>query len=136
MTKFKIDYLGDLRTRCVHEVSGEELLTDAPLDNQGKGEYFSPTDLVGLALGSCVLTLMGIAAKRLGISINGTTLMVEKEMKAAPSRMIGKLAMNIVCPVILEPKAIEQLEKAARGCPVHHSLHPDIIQEFHFVWKS
>jgi putative redox protein len=79
---------------------------------------------------------MGIAAKRLGVSIDGTTLTVEKEMKSAPSRMIGKLAMHIACPVALEPKAIEQIEKAARGCPVHHSLHPDIVQEFHFVWKS
>jgi putative redox protein len=136
MTKFKIDYLGDLRTRCVHEQSGQELLTDAPLDNQGKGEFFSPTDLVGLALGSCVLTLMGIAAKRLGVSIEGSTLTVEKEMKGTPSRMIGKLILQITCPVVLESKAIEQIERAARNCPVHHSLHPDIIQEFHFTWKS
>ena len=136
MTRYEIVYEGELRTLCTHEESGQALLTDAPLDNQGKGEFFSPTDLVGIALGSCVLTLMGIAAKRLGISIGETKLSVEKEMKAAPARMIGRLVVRVFCPVPLEAKVIEQLEKAARGCPVHHSLHPDIVQEFYFDWKK
>lgn len=136
MTKFNIVYEGNLRTRSVHDKSHDVLLTDAPLDNKGKGEHFSPTDLLGIALGSCVLTLMGIAANRLGISIDGTQLSVEKTMKAAPARMIDKLILHISCQSPLDAKVIQELEKAAKGCPVHHSLHPDIIQEFHFSWKT
>ncbi len=134
MVAIDIKYEGNLRTTCIHRPSGEELTTDAPVDNQGKGEYFSPTDLLAASLGSCVLTLMGIAAKQLGIDISGTRLSVEKEMKAAPARMLGRLTLNIYCPSSFDPKITGQLEKAGRGCPVHHSLHPDVLQEFHFHW--
>ncbi len=134
MVKLLIEYEGDMMTRCVHEPTGEELYTDLPVDAKGKGRNFSPTDLVGVALGSCILTLMGIVAAKLNLDITGTTVAVEKEMKSAPARMIGKITLHIVCPRSFDPTATQQLEKAARNCPVHHSLHPDIVQEWHFQW--
>ena len=95
---------------------------------------FSPTDLVGAALGSCVLTLMGIVAKKLKIDIKGTHVTVVKEMALAPSRRIGKLTMTVKCPFQFPPDVAQKLITAAEGCPVHHSLHPDIEQEFIFLW--
>jgi len=134
MTTIDILYEGELRTRCTRRQGADVILTDAPVDNQGKGEHFSPTDLLAASLGSCVLTLMGIAAKRLKVDLSGMCLSVEKEMKLAPSRRIGKLILHVVCPRSFDREIIEQLEKAGHGCPVHHSLHPDIVQEMHFQW--
>ncbi|MDE3045684.1 MAG: OsmC family protein [Verrucomicrobiota bacterium] len=133
MTKTIFTYQGELRTVCRHE-SGVELVTDAPKDNQGKGESFSPTDLVAVALASCMLTLMGIAARKLGIDLKGMTAEAEKEMAAHPSRRIGKLVVRIRCPLALSPEQRAKLEQAALTCPVHASLHPDIKQEIDFVW--
>ncbi len=134
MAKIVISYEGDLRTRCLHQAGSSVVMTDAPIDNHGQGEYFSPTDLLAISLGSCVLTLMGIVAKRLNVDLSGTTLAVEKEMKLVPHRMLGKLILHIRCPRGFDAGIIDQLEKAGRGCPVHHSLHPDIVQEMHFQW--
>lgn len=134
MTQVDIEYLGGLRTRCLHKESGDEIETDAPKDNHGKGEKFSPTDLVSAALGSCVLTVMGILAERLKLDLTGTTAEVVKEMESAPSRRIGKLKVLIRCPRTFDKQEIDRLERVAMSCPVHHSLHPDIHQEFIFQW--
>jgi putative redox protein len=134
MTEIDIWYEGQLSTRCVHRENGQEIRTDAPKDNQGKGEMFSPTDLFAASLGSCVLTVMGILAERIGVDITGTKISVTKEMASAPSRRIGKLTLVLTSPHRFDPDITQRLEKAATGCPVHHSLHPDVIQEYTFNW--
>jgi len=136
MAEVDIWYEGDLTTRARHRETGVELLTDAPKDNQGKGRNFSPTDLVAVALGSCVLTLMGIQANRLKIDITGTKLSVSKEMAAMPARRIAKIKMLIICPRSFSPEIVERLKQAAENCPVHNSLHPDVIQEFVYQWGA
>jgi putative redox protein len=126
MTEVFVRYLGDLHTEARHGPSGATFITDAPVDNQGKGEAFSPTDLVGTALGTCVLTIMGILAKRHDWDLSGTTVKVTKEMVTAPIRRIGKLTVEIHVPHDLPPDARRALEAGAHTCPVHKSLHPDI----------
>lgn len=132
MTKIKATYLGDLRVQCVHQ-SGATLQTDAPKDNHGKGENFSPTDLLPTALASCMLTLMGISAKKLGLSLEGSSIDAEKEMVDGPRR-IGKIRIRFSSSFSPTPEAREKLEQAARSCPVHYSLHPDIAIELTFHW--
>lgn len=126
MTKIEIQYEGDLHCRAVHAPTGTALRTDAPPDNQGKGESFSPTDLVGTAMGTCMLTIMGIYARRKGIDMNGSRVEVLKEMIADPARRIGRLTATFTLPARLTSIQRAALENAARGCPVHHSLHPDV----------
>ena len=126
MTKIDIQYEGELHCRAVHGPTGTALMTDAPPDNQGKGESFSPTDLVGTAMGTCMLTIMGIYARRKGIDMNGSRVEVLKEMVADPARRIGRLTATFTLPVQLTTIQRAALENAARGCPVHHSLHPDV----------
>lgn len=133
MTKMKVLYLGDLHTECTHE-SGAKIETDAPKDNQGKGEAFSPTDLFAVSLASCMVTLMGIYARKIAVDLKGTTAEVEKEMSVAGARRIGKIIVRIRCPILPNPQAREKLEKAALDCPVQMSLHPDIKVEVDFVW--
>ncbi len=134
MAQIDIYYEGNLSTRAVFPDTGEEIFTDAPKDNQGEGKRFSPTDLVGVALGSCVLTLMGIMAKKLGVDISGTKASVSKEMAAAPVRRIASIAVVVTSPHRFSDEITEKLEKAGHFCPVHHSLHPDIAQSFTFKW--
>lgn len=134
MVKTKITYQGGLRTAAHHGPSGSEFLTDAPVDNNGKGESFSPTDLVGTALGSCILTVMGIAAERMGLDMSGAEATVEKSMVADPKRRIGELKVNIHMPSGLSEKDRQRLERIALSCPVHQSLHPDIKLPITFVW--
>jgi putative redox protein len=134
MAETEIIYEGDLRTLCIHGESGEKILTDAPKDNQGKGRYFSPTDLVGVALGSCVMTIMGIYAARQGLSLEGMKARVSKEMENRPSRRIKKLILHFTCPTKFDEETQKRLERIALECPVHASLHPDLIQEFSFSW--
>ncbi len=126
-------YLGDLHTECTHD-SGAKIETDAPKDNMGKGEAFSPTDLFAVSLGSCMLTMMGIMAKKLGVDLKGTKAEVDKEMVSAPYRKIGKIVVRIQSPVLPNPSAREKLEREAIECPVHQSLHPDVKVEVDFVW--
>jgi uncharacterized OsmC-like protein len=137
MTKLKAIYLGDLRTRCVHE-SGAEIATDAPRDNpaayQGRGEYFSPTDLFAVSLGSCMLTLMGVAAHQLGLDLKGATAEVEKEMSLHPLRRIGKMIVRIHSKLSPTPEEMKKMEQMAIQCPIHASIHPDIRLEIDFVW--
>jgi uncharacterized OsmC-like protein len=128
-------YKGSLRTEAVHLQSGTVIETDAPVDNQGKGERFSPTDLVATALASCMGTVMGIAARTHGIDIDGTTFSVEKIMVADPRR-IGEIKINITFPTNqnYEEKHRTLLQKAAMTCPVFESLHPDLKKTVLFIW--
>ena len=122
MVQVDVVYEGGLRVRATHEPSGRELVTDAPVDNQGKGESFSPTDLVATALGTCMLTIIGIVAERHGWEVVGATARVEKGMVADPVRRIGSLEVVITVPGDRTEKERELLEKAAMTCPVHKSL--------------
>ncbi|MGD0831132.1 MAG: OsmC family protein [Terracidiphilus sp.] len=134
MVAIQIEYQGELHCTAVHGPSGTELNTDAPKDNQGRGESFSPTDLVATALGSCMLTVMGITARTLNIDIGGTTAIVEKEMTTTPPRMIASLNVKIRVPQIISKENQQKLERAAHTCPVHKSLHPDIKSPIEFTW--
>lgn len=127
MVSISIQYQGDLHCQAIHSPSLAELSTDAPSDNNGKGESFSPTDLLATALGTCMLTIMGIAANTYSINITGTTLTVVKHMINQPTRRIGSLTVSIILPQ-LEYSAKERdiLILAAKTCPVMQSIHPDI----------
>ena len=129
-----IIYEGNLRTRATHLYSGTEILTDAPLDNQGLAQAFSPTDLVATALGSCIASIMGIKAREMNLNIKGTTLHVNKIMASDPRRIV-EVEVQIKFPANQfsdKEKAI--FENAAKHCPVAKSLHPDIIQQIDFTW--
>lgn len=126
MVKMSMFYEGELHCRLVHGPSSAQITTDAPVDNMGKGEAFSPTDLVGAALGSCILTVMGIVAQRHNINMVGATAEVNKEMVTSPIRRIGKLTVDIQMPKGIDPAKREMLERTAHSCPVHKSLHPDV----------
>jgi putative redox protein len=134
MVTIDIEYKGDLRTEAVHQPSGTHLNTDAPKDNQGKGESFSPSDLVATALGSCMMTIMGIAARNMNVDLKGTQVTVQKEMVAVPLRRIGKLGVQIKVPTKLTDEQKKKLEQAAMTCPVHKSLHPDVQMPIEFIW--
>jgi putative redox protein len=134
MVAIQLEYQGDLHCNAVHGPSSTHLTTDAPTDNQGRGETFSPTDLVATALGTCMLTIMGIMARTLNIDIAGTTATVEKEMTTAAPRMIQTLAVKIHVPHSLPPETQQKLERAAHTCPVHKSLHPDVHTPIDFTW--
>ena len=134
MVAIQLEYQGDLRCKAVHGPSGTELNTDAPKDNQGRGESFSPTDLVATALGTCMLTVMGITARTLNIDLAGTTATVEKEMTTTPPRMIASLSVRIRVPHSLSPENKQKLERAAHTCPVHKSLHPNVQAPIEFIW--
>ncbi len=135
MVKITGEYQGDLHCVAQHESSGNTLVTDAPKDNQGRGEAFSPTDLVATALASCILTTMGIVARRHpDWDLTGATAVVTKEMVSAPTRRIGKLAVRIHIPSDLPTAARQALELAAHTCPVHKSLHPDVEAPIEFSY--
>ena len=128
-------YLGGLRTEAQHLASQEIIITDAPKDNQGKGEAFSPTDLVATALASCMITIMGIKAQDLGIDLTGTQAEITKIMGTEPRR-ISALQIQLTFNSSFDSKTQTLLERAALTCPVAHSLHPDIRQEVLFIWPS
>lgn len=136
MVKINIVYEGNLRCRLTHGPSGNEILTDAPVDNMGKGEAFSPTDLVAAALGSCMLTVMGIVAGRHQINMDGAQVEVQKEMITQPIRRIGKIAVLIKMPKGIDPSKRNMLEIAAHSCPVHKSLHPDVEIPVSFLYPD
>ena len=133
MVNIQVEYQGDLHCKATHGPSGAELSTDAPRDNQGRGGSFSPTDLVATALGSCMITIMAIAARTLNIDVSGATATVEKEMTATPPRMIASLKVKIHVPHSISPEVKEKFERAAHTCPVHKSLHPDIQAPIEFT---
>jgi putative redox protein len=134
MVEIQVVYEGDLHTRCVHGPSGSALETDAPVDNEGRGERFSPTDLLATALGSCMLTVMGILARRRGFKLEGARVRVEKHMAERPVRRVARLALDFAMPPGIPEDARKPLERAAHTCPVHQSLHPDVAVELRFHW--
>ena len=136
MVKITMRYEGDLHCVATHEPSGTELSTDAPRDNQGRGESFSPTDLVATALGTCILTTVAIAARTLSLDVSGSTATVVKEMVTTPHRRIGSLATTLHIPHDLSPQDRRKLEHAAHTCPVHRSLHPEVQAPIDFLWGT
>jgi putative redox protein len=133
MVAINIKYQGDMHCQAVHGPSGTTLETDAPADNLGKAESFSPTDLVATALGTCILTVMGIKSQSMNVDITGSTASVEKEMATGPRR-IGKLTVTVRVPHKLPDHQIQQLERAAFTCPVHKSMSPQVEMPIDFVW--
>jgi uncharacterized OsmC-like protein len=129
----KVTYTGGLRTKSVHLQSGTEIITDAPTDNNGKGEAFSPTDMVANSLATCMLTIMGIKANQLDVNFDGSTASVTKIMRAEP-RMISKIIVEFNMNMSADEKTKTILERAALTCPVYLSLHPDIQKEVTFNW--
>ena len=127
MTTSKVTYQGDLRTTALHLQSNNEIITDAPLDNQGKGEAFSPTDLLATSLASCMLTIIGIKARDMEIDIAGTTAEVTKIMAAEPRR-VSEIHVEITFNQELDDKTQKIFYNTALTCPVAKSIHPDIIQ--------
>ena len=130
-----VTYLGELRTNAVHLASENSFITDAPLDNQGKGEAFSPTDIVSTALASCLLTIMGIKAKNLNLDLRGTKAQVKKIMASEPRR-IEEIKIEINVNKSFDSKTQRLLERAALNCPVAKSLHPDLKQNITFNWPA
>ncbi|MEM6686233.1 MAG: OsmC family protein [Bacteroidota bacterium] len=130
----KVTYTGSLRTVSTHIKSGNEFITDAPTDNNGKGEAFSPTDTVATGLASCMLTVMGIKAAQLGVNMENTTAEVTKTMASDPRR-ISKIEVQVYLPFEADNKTKKILENTANTCPVHYSLHPDIEKIVEFHWK-
>ena len=128
-------YTGDLNVTVRHELSGTELETAAPLDNHGDGSSFSPTDLVASSLGSCILTVMAIAARNEGIPFDDAGFRVEKHMASDPRR-IAALPLVITMPAGLSPAQRERLEKVGSHCPVHRSIHPDLDTPLTFEYPD
>ena len=135
MVEVSIDYSGMLHCSAMHGPSGTVLATDAPLDNQGKGESFSPTDLVATALGTCIATTMAIVAERHQVELKGLTVQVTKEMASDPRR-IGRLTIELRIPLPADHPQRELLEKTALGCPVHRSLSADMERPTKFFWEG
>lgn len=131
----KVTYLGNLRTECEHLQSGNTIITDAPVDNQGKGEAFSPTDIVATALASCMMTIIGIKASDMELDVKGTTASVTKIMAADPRRIAG-IEVVLAFPATYDDKTTTILERAAKTCPVLYSLHPDIDIQVVFNYRK
>jgi putative redox protein len=134
MVEISISYKGQLRCAATHGPSGTTINTDAPKDNMGKGEAFSPTDLVATALGTCMVTTMAISAQHHNIPFEGATAKVGKEMVRTPLRRIGQLTVEITVPMKLSEENERRLRAAALSCPVHKSLHPDVQIPVKFYW--
>jgi len=134
LVRIQSEYQGDLHCTSVHTPSKTELATDAPVDNQGRGESFSPTDLVATSLGTCMLTTMGILARTLDVDLTGATVTVDKEMSSNPPRKVHRLVVSIRIPRTTSPENQQRLENAAYTCPVKRSIHPDIETPIEFTW--
>lgn len=130
-------YNGNLRCSATHTPSSSTIITDAPTDNGGKGEAFSPTDLVAAAVGTCIMTIMGIIAKGSEMDLTGMQIKVQKEMAAKPSRRIGRLTTTVLFPKGLNLSDTEKrkLEKTVEMCPVKQSLHPEVMVEAKFIYS-
>lgn len=129
-----VTYNGELRTTCLHLASGNSIITDAPIDNHGKGEAFSPTDLVATALGACMLTVMGIKAAQMQLNLDGTRCEITKIIGSEPRRISGIVAKLEFPANGFTEKEKTILENTAKTCPVHYSLHPEINQDVQFIW--
>ena len=134
MSRANIVYQNNLRTETEHIASGEKIITDAPVDNNGKGEAFSPTDLVATALGSCMITIMAISANKYDIDMSGTNASVKKIMGSDPRR-ISEISIDINMNKNIEEKDRKRLERSALTCPVHKSLHPDLEKKISFIYS-
>ena len=134
MSRANIVYQNNLRTETEHIASGEKIITDAPVDNNGKGEAFSPTDLVATALGSCMITIMAISANKYDIDVTGTNASVKKIMGSDPRR-ISEISIDINMNKKIEEIDRKRLERAALACPVHKSLHPDLEKKIRFIYS-
>ncbi len=134
MTTSKIIYNGELRTTCEHIRSGNTFMTDAPIDNKGLGQAFSPTDIVATGLGSCMITVMGIKASDMGIDLKNSTIEITKHMVSGPRR-ISKIEVRLSLPKDVSDKHRSILENTANTCPVYLSLHPDIEKAVSFCWE-
>jgi len=130
----KVVYLSDLRTECEHRQSSNTFITDAPLDNNGKGEAFSPTDTVATALASCMLTVMGIKAGAMDLKLDGSVAEVTKVMSSQPRR-ISEIRVRLHMNLTVDAKQCQILERTGLTCPVNESLHPDIKRVITFNWK-
>lgn len=126
MVEINIRYTGDLGCTATHGPSGSTLNTDAPVDNQGKGANFSPTDLIATGLGTCIATTLAIVAARIPFDPSGMTVQVKKEMTSAPPRRIGRLEVVVRIPQELTPEQQNKVDHFAHACPVHRSLHPEV----------
>lgn len=136
MVKITGEYQGDLHCTARHEPSGSVLVTDAPKDNQGRGEAFSPTDLVATALATCIATTMAIAARKHSVELKGLRYEVTKEMSTDAPRRIVRLATTIWMPIPEDHPAAKPLVGAAHACPVHQSLHPSVEKPITFLWSK
>ncbi|WP_297848973.1 OsmC family protein [uncultured Desulfovibrio sp.] len=136
MATISARYLGDLRVECTHTQSGTKIITDAPVDNHGKGQAFSPTDLCATAVGACAMTIIGLYARNHGVDVTGAEMEITKSMSADPRR-IGKVEVVFTMPDRpYSEKEKKVMERAAHTCPVHLSLHPDVEQVFTFKWRQ
>ncbi|MBC7447372.1 MAG: OsmC family protein [Hymenobacteraceae bacterium] len=138
MPTIETEYAGALRTLALHVASGNRIVTDAPTDNHGRGEAFSPSDLACAALGSCMLTIMGIKANQYALDITGTRVAITKEMTSNGPRRIRRITLDFTLPpagATFSARDREVLERAAHTCPVALSLHPDIEQVVRFGWE-
>lgn len=136
MVNIKVEYTGDLHCDAEHGPSHTKIATDAPADNKGKGESFSPTDLVATALGTCISTTMGIKADALGVDLRGMTVSVQKEMSQDGPRRIVGLPSEVHIPLPPTSPHREALEQAGLNCPVHKSLPPEIKRPTRFFWEG
>lgn len=134
MVRIDLTYEGELHCNATHTPSGTTLSTDAPVDNQGRGESFSPTDLLATSLGACMATIMGIAADKHDVDLAGMRVTVVKTMVADPERRVGKLQVVFHVPTDPGERMRTTLERAAAHCPVHKSLHPDVEIATLFRW--
>lgn len=134
MVEMTLVYEGGLHTQALHGPSRAVIETDAPADNQGKGEAFSPTDLLATSLASCMLTTMAIVGEREGWCLDGARARVEKHMELQPQRRVGRLVVDLTLPAGLPKAARARLEETARGCPVAASIHPDTQVDLTLCW--
>lgn len=136
MVEMEVLYEGELRCESTHGPSGMKLVTDAPVDNQGKGASFSPTDLMATALGTCMLTTMGIFAQRQDLDLKGARVRVRKIMTTEPPRRIARIEVDLDMPVSRNHPLASALERAAMGCPVQKSLHPEVELLVSWTWPG
>ncbi len=135
MVKMTVEYTGDLHCKAIHQPSGTVIMTDAPKDIGGKGEAFSPTDLVACSLATCIATTLGLYAQKKGWDLRGMRIDAEKNMTDQPTRRIGRLGVDIWIPGSFSESEKQTLERVAHTCPVHKSFHPDVKIDLVFHWK-
>ena len=132
--KISCDYLGDLRVRAVHSSSGAEIITDAPVDNQGQGRSFSPTDLAAASVATCMITIIGIQAKSIPLDLTGLKVEIEKHMTKTPPRRIAQLDVKMMMPAGIPEELRPRLIRAAEACPVKQSFRDDTVINLQWIW--